>query len=447
MKERHWNSLIATLRRGQSVLVLGPEIAVASARHNAPDSPGDAASFSDELARALASELEDENRLAGGKNLAALAQQYEDTEGFGASALRAKAAKFYNQASFEPSQVHKTLASLPFPLILTTGQDPLLKRALVEAGKAPISQRYHLRGDKRQNPEFMLPESPATPVVFHLFGDAAEPSSLVLSDNDILDFLIGIVSENPPLPNSLLRVLKRSGQSFLFVGFGIRHWHLRILLKVILRALDLNRTGSAIAAEPLRSLLPTDRDDTILFYQRGMRVEIEDSDVGTFFENLSTRLASEGGFDGQPVPVGPCPRVFVSYAREDRDLAARVHAGLLAAHFDPWFDREDLVGGEDWDQHIESELRATDFTLVLYTPAFCRKGDSYVNKELALARRRAMNVRGSFLIPLRTHDIADDARVRELGEYNEMVLRPDAFDEDLAKVVSTMSREFQRRNR
>lgn len=447
MKERHWNSLVATLRRGQSVLVLGPEIPVGSALRNAAGAPPDDSSFSDELARALASELEDENQHAGGKNLAALAQQYEDTEGFGASALRAKAARFYNQASFEPSAVHTTLASLPFPLILTTCQDPLLKRSLLEAGKAPISQRYHLRGDKRQNPEFMLPESPATPVVFHLFGDSAEPSSLVLSDNDILDFLIGIVSENPPLPNSLLRVLKRPGQTFLFVGFGIRHWHLRILLKVILRALELNRTGSAIAAEPLRSLVPTDRDDTILFYQRGMRVEVEDSDVGTFLEGLSKRLESEGGFDAVPAPLGPCPRVFISYAREDRELAARVHAALLAAHFDPWLDQDALVGGEDWDAHIESELRATDFTLVLYTPAFCRKSDSYVNKELALARRRALNVRGSFLIPLRTHDIADDDRVRELGEYNEMALRPEAFDDDLAKVVSTMSREFQRRNR
>ena len=67
MKERHWNSLVATLRRGQSVLVLGPEVPVGSALRNAAGAPPDDASFSDELARALASELEDENQRAGGK--------------------------------------------------------------------------------------------------------------------------------------------------------------------------------------------------------------------------------------------------------------------------------------------------------------------------------------------------------------------------------------------
>jgi hypothetical protein len=50
---------------------------------------------------------------------------------------------------------------------------------------------------------------PQAPLVYQLFGDALEPGSLVLSDNDLLDFLIAIVSERPPLPNSLVRALKR----------------------------------------------------------------------------------------------------------------------------------------------------------------------------------------------------------------------------------------------
>ncbi len=334
--------------------------------------------------------------------------------------------------------MHAKLASLPFPLILTTCQDALLTQALKDAHKDPITQRYHLRGDKRDNPEFVLPGSPASPVVFHLFGDAEEPNSLVLSENDILDFLIAVVSERPPLPNSLLRALKRVGQSFLFVGFGIRHWDLRILLKVLLRALELNRSGPAIAAEPLHGLLQSDREEEemVLFYQRGTRVELEDADVGTFLTNLSQRLEAEGGFAGQVAPLGSRPRVFISYAREDIDLASRVFDALQKKYFEPWLDRESLGGGDDWDQRIKTDLEASDFTLVLYTPAFCRKTDSYVNKEVALARDRALKVRGTFLIPLRTHDIANADRVEELKEYNDMELRPDAFEDDMAKVIS-----------
>ena len=78
-------------------------------------------------------------------------------------------------------------------------------RALKEAGKSPLAYRYHMRGDKRDNPEFVLSGSASAPVVYHLFGTAREPGSLVLSENDLLDFLIAIVSERPPLPNSLSR--------------------------------------------------------------------------------------------------------------------------------------------------------------------------------------------------------------------------------------------------
>jgi hypothetical protein len=280
-----------------------------------------------------------------------------------------------------------------------------------------------------------------------LFGDAAEPSSLVLSENDVLDFLIAVVSERPPLPNSLVRALKRVGQSFLFLGFGIRHWDLRVLLKVLLRALELNRTGSAIAAEPLQGLLQPDREETILFYQRGTRVEVEDIDVATFITQLSERLQAEGGYAGDATPFGPRPRVFISYAREDQGLASRIFDSLHKAHFEPWLDRESLSGGDLWDERIQAELEATDFTVVLYTPDFCRKRDSYVNQEVALARRRALRVRGSFIIPIRTGNIEDADRVDELREYNEMQVRPDAFDEDMSKVVSTMLREYQRRNR
>ena len=115
--------------------------------------------------------------------------------------------------------------------------------------------------------------------------------------------------------------------------------------------------------------------------------------------------------------VGPRPRVFISYAREDRDIAARVFDSYRSRSSNLGSTRESLQGGEKWDQRIRNELEATDYALVLYTPALCRKTDSYVNREIALARDRALSVRGSFLVPLRTADIAAEDRIAELGEY------------------------------
>ncbi len=445
MKERHWISLIASIRHGQSVLILGPEIPVAFLTTTSADQENE--NLAEVLTAELTSELEDDGHQVAGKTLAAVAQQYEDAEGFGPNALRALTQRLYRSTHYTPSSVHARIASLPFGLILTTCQDDLLVRALVDHGKEPIVQRYHLRGDKRDNPEFILPNSPDNPLVYHVFGDANEPGSLVLSENDLLDFLVAIVSERPPLPNSLLRALKRGGQNLLFVGFGIKHWYLRVLLKVLVRSLELHRTSSSVATEPLRGLSESDRQQTILFYERGTRIEIEDAEIGAFLTELDRRIEAEGGVLERSAPLGPCPRVFISYAREDNSLAARVFDTLQKADFNPWLDKESLSGGDLWNDRISDELDAADFALVLYTSALCRKTDSYVNREIMIARQRSLQIRGPFLIPLRTEEIQDEHRIAELGEFHEMQLRLDHFDDDMAKVISSMRRDFQRRQR
>jgi hypothetical protein len=43
--------------------------------------------------------------------------------------------------------------------------------------------------------------------------------------------------------------------------------------------------------------------------------------------------------------------------------------------------------------------------------------------------------------------LADEDRVDALRKFDEMELRETDFDEDFAKVISTLKREYQRRNR
>jgi TIR domain/SIR2-like domain len=440
MDERHWTTLVSGVRYGECILVLGPEIPVGTvgAPIGAP-----ASSFAEKLTAALAADLREKD---SGTTLAAVAQQYEETKGFGASTLRALAARFYTMSGFVPSEVHAALAELPFSLILTTCQDDLMSQALQTAGKEPIVRRYNLRGNKRDNPEFPLQSSPQEPLVYHLFGSASEPNSLVLSENDLLDFLINVVSDRPPLPSSLRRTL-RGGQHFLFIGFGITQWYLRVLLKVLMRSLEFDRNGSNIATEPLLGLSEVDREQTILFYRRGTPIELEDSDIDAFLTELRERIAAEGGVALQSASTGPRARVFISYAREDGELANKTASALRKANFETFLDTDTLPGGEHWDERIPEEIKAADFTLVLYSPALCRKTDSYVNKEIRLASDRDDYIRGPFLIPLVTAEISDEDRIAELRKYQDMPLRPTHFDEDMAQVAKTMVRELQLRRR
>ena len=447
MKERYWNSIVTSLRYGQCVLVLGPEIP--AQRAVAGDAEASVA-YTDALKDRLAAELlEDGHTAIMSSSLAGVAQQYEDAEGFGPGPLRVQAAEFYAARSFQPSALHRQLAALPFSLVLSTCHDPLLESAFQSAGKSPITDRYNFRGDRLENPELKVTGAREAPYVYHMFGHYQEPQSLVLSENDLLDFLLAVIASNPPLPNSLRRALQRNGSSFLFVGFGIRHWYLRVLLKVLVRGLAINRTGgSSVAVEPLLQWMPElECQQTILFYQRGTRIEVCDEDLTTFLSELDRRFKKAGGVEALPAnPLAARPRVFVSYASEDVDLASRIAASLYAAGFEPWLDKEALRGGDDWNRKIEGDLRDSDYVLVLQTQALVAKTIGYVNKEIAIARDHAQRYRGlAFLIPLVADDLPPEQWVPELKTYQQLPVRQASFDDDVAQIVSTLRRDFQRR--
>ncbi|MCO6428973.1 toll/interleukin-1 receptor domain-containing protein [Nitrosomonas communis] len=448
MKERHWNNLVTSLRYGQCVLVLGPEIPADIPRERGAGQLDSQITYTDALRDQLAAELEEDGRRITATSLAGVAQQYEDADGFGPGMLRSQSAGFYTSSQLEPSTIHREIASLPFSLVLSTCHDQLLEMAFRSVGKSSIVYRYNLRGDGQENPEFAVPVTLNSPLIYHLFGYFEEPQSLVLSENDLLDFLLAVISGTPPLPNSLRRALQRNGASFLFVGFGIRHWYLRVLLKALVRGLALGRTGSSVAVEPLLQGVPDqEREQTILFYQRGTRIEICEEDIHSFLSELDRRLKATGGIATQPVTLGSRPRVFVSYASEDQGLAARLFASLQKEGFEPWLDKDALRGGEDWNLMIEDQLRETDYMLVLQTPALAAKKVGYVNKEIAIAREQALRYRGSFLIPLVVGDLSVDDKIKELGSYQQLPLRENYYDQDLADLVSTLTRDYQRRQR
>ena len=48
--------------------------------------------------------------------------------------------------------------------------------------------------------------------------------------------------------------------------------------------------------------------------------------------------------------------VFLSYASEDADAAARICEALRAAGVEVWFDRSELRGGDAWDSQIKKQI-------------------------------------------------------------------------------------------
>jgi len=136
--------------------------------------------------------------------------------------------------------------------------------------------------------------------------------------------------------------------------------------------------------------------------------------------------------------------VFLSYASQDEDAAARICAGLRAAGIEVWFDRSELRGGDAWDQKIRREIR----DCALFVPIISRntqaRAEGYFRLEWHLADRRTqLRAKGrAFLVPICVDDTHDaDAEVPDSFSAVQWTRlpggdTPPAFAERIARLLS-----------
>jgi hypothetical protein len=67
-------------------------------------------------------------------------------------------------------------------------------------------------------------------------------------------------------------------------------------------------------------------------------------------------------------PTQSAKRVFVSYTRQDQDLARDIARRLRSAGLEPWIDLS-LSAGENWARRLGGAIRDSDAVIFLLTPA------------------------------------------------------------------------------
>lgn len=443
MKDVIWSSLISSLQSGQCVLVLGPDIE-AEPMDN-PNADIENTSLRDVFCQYLAKQLEDENQKIGEMVLFAVAQQFYDSPALSTVNLKNIAAQFFRDARYRPGPQHHQLAQCPFSIVLTTCHDDLFNKALIENNKKPSKYWYHYRGEPRDNKELDGIPDHKNPALYHLFGALDEPNSLVLTENDLLDFVIHVISSRPKLPDSLRSALRN--KTFLFFGFGIRHWYLRVLLKLIVHSLEFS--GGSVALESLSALNATEKEQTVLFYKRGSRIEVVDMDGHTFTNELLERLERAGGYHGASTRSTRRVQVFISYERSDSDLAKNLYDHLPKEQFDVCLDTQFLEGGDNWNSKLEDQIKSCDYFLILNSNNLKTKQVGYVNKELVLAldQQKYHQSWMTFIIPLLVDGMSANDGNPDLKPFNQLPLRIDTLSSDIELIAKKMSRDFQLRER
>jgi adenylate cyclase len=149
--------------------------------------------------------------------------------------------------------------------------------------------------------------------------------------------------------------------------------------------------------------------------------------------------------------------VFLRYASEDAEPAARICACLHAAGIEVWYDKSELRGGDAWDAAIRQHIKACALFIPVISSNSQARSEGYFRLEwkLAVDRSHLMAQDKAFLLPVVIDDTSDrEARVPDRFRELQWTRLPDgvtprAFAErvrrllgpdELAASASTRSR-------
>ena len=94
--------------------------------------------------------------------------------------------------------------------------------------------------------------------------------------------------------------------------------------------------------------------------------------------------------------------VFLSYGREDTGAAQRIADALRASGVEVWFDQNELVGGDVWDQKIRRQIKECALFVPIISAQTQARTEGYFRLEwlLAAERTRLMGRTKAFLLPV-----------------------------------------------
>lgn len=150
--------------------------------------------------------------------------------------------KNYTAPDFnEPDEPHGILADLPISIYITTNYDDFMMQALKSRNKDPKLElclwNKYIKDQPsifESKPDFV--PNPANPVVFHLHGYREVPESLVLTEDDLLDFVVNISRDQDVLPPIIKKAI--AGTSLLFIGYRLADWNFRAIFRGIVNSME-----------------------------------------------------------------------------------------------------------------------------------------------------------------------------------------------------------------
>jgi hypothetical protein len=191
-----------------------------------------------------------------------------------------------------PDEPHGVLADLELPIYITTNYDGLMFSALADRRKDPRREICGWNPVVAERRPSLLDTgfvpTPANPLVYHLHGFSEEPQSMVLTEDDYLQFLVRISMDNSVrlLPSAIRTAL--GGTSLLFVGYSLADWDFRVLFRGLIGSLGstLGYPSIAVQLDPSSAEDPAETRERAQRYLNGYFQKIQRIKVRLFWGDV-----------------------------------------------------------------------------------------------------------------------------------------------------------------
>ena len=247
-----WEALIRAIRAGQCTPFLG-----AGACAGVLPLGGD-------IARHWAAQ--DKYPFSDKHNLVRVAQFVAVQGGSPLTPKRRIVDQFTNQSVLpvfsNPHEPHRVVAEFRLPVYMTTNYDDFMMQAIRYVDSQSCASdptlkprepqeavcKWHLAGNRRPV-RFDLESTPDVqhPVVFHMHGYVKDASSMVLTEDDYLDFLMNISEVPDVIPPRIEEAFTSS--ALLFLGYSLEDMNFKVLFRKLVSYMQISQAQRHVSVQ------------------------------------------------------------------------------------------------------------------------------------------------------------------------------------------------------
>lgn len=197
--------------------------------------------------------------------------------------------EFYKQ--LQPNDLYKKISEIPFSLIVNTAPDTTLNKAFEDSG-IDIDYDYYR---KYEAPQAI--QHKHNTFIYNIFGDYTDINSMILTFDDLFEYLFSIMGDNELNIKSELR----NANSVLFFGFSFDKWYFKLLLRL------MKLSDNKLLHSP-----DIDQESTKNFYAEEFEVEFfTDNTACEIIDEIHRRVLKDGLIQQPELSQS---EIFVSYA-------------------------------------------------------------------------------------------------------------------------------------